>query len=104
MRRLISGPVDRLLIQLGLVNPRGVLRAMRQISGLATVAETEDPVGLEAEEVLAPGFSERTGVAVHHIRDSGITFRIGGLLAESEMLEISTRCAGMAFEFQLNRT
>ncbi|MEI8294287.1 MAG: glycosyltransferase [bacterium] len=103
MRRLISSPVDRLLIQLGLAKAPKVLKALRQISGLATVAESLEPNGLEAEELLAPGFSERTGAIVHQIRDSGITFRIAGLLAESDLREIATRCAGMPLEFQLNR-
>ena len=102
MRRLISGPVDRLLIQLGLVKQPKVLTALRQISGLATANGSEKPLGLEAEELLCPGFSERAGVAVQQIRDSGIIFRINGLLSESDLHEITERCAGMPFEFQLS--
>jgi adsorption protein B len=102
MRRLISGPVDRLLIQLGLVKQPKVLKALRQISGLATANGSEKPVGLEAEELLCPGFSERAGVAVHQIRDSGIIFRISGLLSEADLHEITERCTGMPFEFQLS--
>jgi hypothetical protein len=102
MRRLISGPVDRLLIQLGLVKQPKVLKALRQMSGLAMANGSEKPVGLEAEELLCPGFSERTGVAVHQIRDSGIIFRISGLLSEPDLHEITERCAGMPLEFQLS--
>jgi hypothetical protein len=102
MRRLISGPVDRLLIQLGLVKQPKVLKALRAISGLATANGIDKPAGLEAEELLSPGFSQRTGVAVHQIRDSGITFRISGLLSETDLHEITERCAGMPLEFQLS--
>jgi adsorption protein B len=101
MRRLISGPVDRLLIQLGLVKQAKVFKALRQISGLATANASEKPTGLEAEELLSPGFSERTGVVVHQIRDSGIIFRISGLLSEADLNELTERCAGMPLEFQL---
>lgn len=102
MRRLIAGPVDRLLVQLGLVKQIKILKALRQISGLVTASPTESPSGLEAEELLAPGFGERTGVVVHQIRDSGITFRISGLLSEADLHEITERCAGMPLEFQLS--
>jgi hypothetical protein len=102
MRRVISGPVDRLLIQLGLVKQPKVLKALRQTSGLAMASGSEKPVGLEAEELLCPGFSERAGVAVQQIRDSGIIFRINGLLSEADLHEITERCAGMPFEFQLS--
>ena len=102
MRRLIAGPVDRLLVQLGLVKQTKIIKALRQISGLATASAAEGPSGLEAEELLAPGFAERTGVVVHQIRDSGITFRISGLLSQADLQEISERCAGMPIEFQLS--
>jgi hypothetical protein len=72
------------------------------MSGLAMANGSEKPVGLEAEELLCPGFSERTGVAVHQIRDSGIIFRISGLLSEPDLHEITERCAGMPLEFQLS--
>jgi hypothetical protein len=94
--------VDRLLVQLGLVKQAKILKALRQISGLPNASAAESPSGLEAEELLAPGFSERTGVVVHQIRDSGITFRMSGLLAQADLQEISERCAGMPFEFQLS--
>lgn len=102
MRRLIASPVDRLLVQLGLVKQSDVIRALRQVSGLSTATEAENPVGLEAEELLSPGFSERTGLVVHQIRDAGITFRTGGLLAEVDLQEVAERCAGMPIEFQIN--
>ena len=102
MRRLIASPVDRLLVQLGLVKQAEVIKALRQISGLSTAAEIAQPAGLEAEELLSPGFSERTRVVVHHIRDTGITFRVGGLLAQADLQEICERCAGMPVQFQID--
>jgi hypothetical protein len=102
MRRLIASPVDRLLVQLGLVKQAELIKALRQISGLSTAAEIGKPVGLEAEELLSPGFSDRTGVVVHQIRNTGITFRMGGLLSEADLQEICERCSGMPVEFQIN--
>jgi len=102
MRRLIDGSVDRLLVQLGLVKQPEVTKALRQISGLSTTSGAGKPVGLEAEELLAPGFSDRTGVFVHQIRDSGITFRMDSLLTEADLQELGERCAGMPVEFQIN--
>jgi hypothetical protein len=101
MRRLISSPVDRLLIQLGLVKQAKILKALRHISGLATAQNSDEPIGLEAEELLAPGFSERTGVSVYQVRDTGIIFRISGILSAADLREINERCIGMPFEFQL---
>jgi len=101
MRRLISSPVDRLLIQLGLVKQTKILKALRHISGLATAQNSDEPIGLEAEELLAPGFSERTGASVSQIRDTGIIFRISGILSATDLREINERCIGMPFEFQL---
>ena len=101
MQRLISGPVDRLLIQLGLVSRKQMHQALRQTTGLDLAYQTEPPAGLEAEELLAPGFGRQSGLAVHQIRDAGITFRLIGLPTREEIREVMERCSGMPLKFEL---
>jgi adsorption protein B len=102
MQRLISGPVDRLLIQLGLVSKKQRQQALRQTTGLEFASTAEPPIGLEAEELLAPGFGCQSGLAVHQIRDTGITFRLIGLPTRKEIHEVMERCTGMPLKFELD--
>jgi len=102
MQRLISGPVDRLLIQLGLVSKQQMQQALRQTTGLELASTAEPPFGLEAEELLAPGFGRQSGLAVHQIRDTGITFRLIGLPIREEIREVMERCSGMPLKFELD--
>lgn len=102
MQRLISGPVDRLLIQLGLVSKKQMHQALRQTTGLDVATDTETTPGLEAEELLAPGFGRLSGFAVHQIRDAGITLRIKGLPTREEIREVMERCTGMPIKYELN--
>jgi len=101
MQRLIEGPVDRLLVQLGLVNKKQLFQAMRQTSGLEVAQAGDAPIGLEAEELLAPGFAARSGIVIHQIRDDGITFRLTNLPSESDLIEVTERCAGMPVSFKI---
>jgi hypothetical protein len=101
MQRLIEGPADRLLVQLGLVNKKQLFQAMRQTSGLEVAQAGDAPIGLEAEELLAPGFAARSGIAIHQIRDTGITFRLANLPSENDLIEVMERCAGMPVSFEI---
>jgi len=101
MQRLIEGPADRLLLQLGLVNKKQLFQAMRQTSGLEVAQAGDAPIGLEAEELLAPGFAARSGIVIHQIRDDGITFRLTNLPSENDLIEVTERCAGMPVSFKI---
>ena len=101
MQRLIEGPADRLLVQLGLVNKKQLFQAMRQTSGLEVAQAADAPIGLEAEELLAPGFAARSGIIIHQIRDDGITFRITNLPSENDLIEVTERCVGMPVSFKI---
>ena len=76
-------------------------QALRQTTGLDLAYQTEPPAGLEAEELLAPGFGRQSGLAVHQIRDAGITFRLIGLPTREEIREVMERCSGMPLKFEL---
>jgi bacteriophage N4 adsorption protein B len=99
MQRLVEDPVDRLLLQLGMVSRERVDTALRATSGL------EAPEGadgsLDGEGLLAPGFPERTGIAVRRVRDTGITLRLSGIPRTADIREIAERFAGTPLEFQL---
>ncbi|MFY8267856.1 MAG: glycosyltransferase [Terrimicrobiaceae bacterium] len=101
MRRLISSPVDRLILQLGLVSRKKMIHALRHTTGLQPAAADGATHGPETEELLAPGFSKRAGVAVQRIRDAGITFRVEGLITENDLRTLMERCAGMPLQFEL---
>ena len=104
MQRLIAGPADRLLLQLGLISRKQMVQAIRQTSGLQVAEALEHPTGLEAEELLAPGFSQSSGISIHQIRDDGITFRVTNLPTEDDIRELMERCAGMPLKFEFDPT
>lgn len=99
MQRLVDDPVDRLLLQLGMVPGDVVDAALRATSGLG-VPESGTSA-LDGEGLLAPGFPERTGIEVGRVRDTGITLRLGGIPRPGDIREVAERFAGTPLEYQL---
>jgi hypothetical protein len=101
MARLVSTPMDRMLVQLGLANRKQVYNALRRCGGVDVAADHDHQVARGCEDLLAPGFSAKTGVVVHHLDEDGLVLRLSGMLAPSELREIFDRCEGWPLRFEL---
>jgi len=101
MNRLVDAPIDRLLVQLGLANRKQVFSALRRSSGVDGAADNDHRSAPGCEGLLAPGFSARTGVVVHHVDGDGVVLRLSGMLSHSEQREIFERCEGWPLRFEL---
>lgn len=97
MRRLISSPIDILLERLGLIGKEQAARALRRSSKLPTAR----PASNSADEMLAPGFAERTGTRVLHHRSDGLVLIMERLLAEDDLREIHRRCGHASLIFEI---
>ncbi len=100
MSRHVTGPVDRLVIQLGLATRAQVAAALQKVSGLDTAGFDDSPSDPYGGGILAPGFAERTGIRVHDCNTAGITFRLGSIPAAADLAEIRRRCAGVPLHFE----
>jgi hypothetical protein len=101
MNRLVSTPIDRLLVQLGLANRNQVYNALRRSGGVEAAADNDHRPAAGCEGLLAPGFSASTGVIVHHLDGEGVVFRLSGMLSGAELAEIFERCEGWPLRFEL---
>jgi bacteriophage N4 adsorption protein B len=101
MRRVVAGPVDRLLIQFGLVKRPRLLAALRRAGGVETASDTDHHGDAAAAALLAPGFSRRAGVVVSDLSPDGATLRLDGLLAAADLEEVHARCEGLPVRFEL---
>jgi adsorption protein B len=101
MNRLVSTPIDRLLVQLGLANRKQVFNALRRSGGVDAAADNDHRCVRGCEGLLAPGFSTRTGVVVHHVDEDGLVLRLSGMLSSLERSEIFERCEGWPLRFEL---
>jgi len=101
MLRVVSTPVDRLVVQFGLAKRGQVLQALRRAGGLETAADNDHHGDPRAATLLAPGFSRRTGAVVHSLSAEGATIRLEGLLAAPDLAELHARCEGLAVRFEL---
>ncbi|MCX6965509.1 MAG: glycosyltransferase [Verrucomicrobia bacterium] len=101
MARLVSTPMDRMLVQLGLANRKQVYNALRRCGGVDVAADHDHQVARGCEDLLAPGFSAKTGVVVHHLDGDGLVMRLSGMLSPSELREIFDRCEGWPLRFEL---
>jgi len=99
--RLVTTPIDRMLVQLGLVNRKQVFNALRRSGGVDAAADNDHRCAPGCESLLAPGFSARTGVVVHHLDGDGVVLRLSGMLSNSERSEIFERCDGWPIRFEL---
>ncbi len=103
MQQLISGPVDRLLVQLQAVTSRQVWDVLKNSGGLnSPLSGPRARTGSE-ETLLAPGFSERTGITVNCMDEDGIGFHIRGIPDPADLAEVYERCAGAPCSFELER-
>ena len=101
MNRLVTTPIDRLLVQLGLANRKQVFSALRRSGGVDAAADNDHRSAPGCEGLLAPGFSARTGVIVHHIDGDGVVLRLSGMLSSPELAEVVERCNGWPLRFEL---
>jgi bacteriophage N4 adsorption protein B len=101
MRRVVEGPVDRLLIQFGLVKRHRILLALRRAGGLETASDTDHRSDALGAPLLAPGFSRRAGLVVADLSPDGATLRLDGLLSGADRAEVHTRCEGLPLRFEL---
>jgi hypothetical protein len=101
MLRVVEGPVDRLLIQFGLVNRHRIHAALRRAGGVETAADNNHRGDPLAEHLFAPGFSRRAGVVVADLSPDGATLRLDGLLSKADLAEVHTRCEGLPVRFEL---
>ena len=101
MNRLVTTPLDRLLVQLGLANRKQVFNALRRSGGVDAAADNDHRPAPGYEGLLAPGFSSRTGVIVHHVDADGVVLRLSGMLSSEELGEIFERCEGFPLRFEL---
>ena len=101
MQKLIAGPLDRLLLQLNIISREQLREALRATSGLETGKATHEPPAGNISELLAPGFSERSGILVSEIRISGPVFTLRQLPTESDLIELYERCDGAGAKFEL---
>lgn len=97
MRRLIASPVDALLEQLGLIGREQALRALKRSSKLPAAR----PAPGDTNEMLAPGFTERTGARVLEPQSDGLVMIIERLLAEDDLREIHRRCGHAPLIFKI---
>lgn len=101
MLRVVSVPVDRLVVQFGLARRGHVLNALRRVGGMETAPDNDHHGDPRAKSLLAPGFSRRTGVVVHELTRRGATMRLDGLLAVRDLAEIHARCETLPVRFEL---
>jgi adsorption protein B len=99
--RLVNTPIDRMLVQLGLVNRKQVFNALRRSGGVDAAADNDHRCAPGCEGLLAPGFGARAGVVVHHLDGDGVVLRLSGMLSNSERSEIFERCDGWPIRFEL---
>jgi hypothetical protein len=99
--RLVNTPIDRMLVQLGLVNRKQVFNALRRSGGVDAAADNDHRCAPGCEGLLAPGFGASTGVVVHHLDGDGVVLRLSGMLSNSERSEIFERCDGWPIRFEL---
>jgi adsorption protein B len=101
MNRLVSKPMDRLLVQLGLANRKQVFSALRRSGGVDVAGDKEHRCPPGCEGLLAPEFSTRTGAVVHRLDGDGVVFRLSGMLTRPELEEVFERCDGWPVRFEL---
>lgn len=101
MRRVVTGPVDRLLIQFGLVKRHRILAALRRAGGVDAASDSSHQGDALGAALLAPGFSRRAGVVVADFSADGATLRLDGLLSSVDLAEVHTRCDGLPIHFEL---
>jgi hypothetical protein len=101
MNRLVSKPMDRLLVQLGLANRKQVFSALRRSGGVDVAGDKEHRCPPGCEGLLAPEFSTRTGAVVHRLDGDGVVFRLSGMLTRAELEEVFERCDGWPVRFEL---
>jgi adsorption protein B len=102
MSGFVQGPVDRLLIQLGLSTRQQVSKVLRASSGLEVAGFDDSPSAPDGGGVLAPGFAERTGIRIHDVGPAGVTLRISSLPAADDLAEVRRRCAGVPLHFEFS--
>ncbi|MFZ4776197.1 MAG: glycosyltransferase [Terrimicrobiaceae bacterium] len=103
MQVLISGPVDRLLVQLQTVTSRQVWDVLKNSGGLSSPLSGPRPSTGRTEGLLAPGFSERTGITAYCLDEDGICFRLHGIPDPADLVEVFERCTGAPCSFELER-
>lgn len=103
MQVLISGPVDRLLVQLQAVTSRQVWDVLKNSGGLLSPLSGPRTSLGAAETLLAPGFSEKSGITVFGLDGDGISFHLRGIPDPADLLEVFERCAGAPCSFELER-
>lgn len=102
-RRLLSEPVDRVLIRLSLATPRQIFHAIRSTSSLDIAGESLPPVD-SIRDILAEDHRERSGIQPTQADATGVSFQTARLPSPEDSLEIMRRCNGVSWKFELSPT
>ncbi len=98
-RRLLDEPIDRLIVQLNLVQKKQVFHAIRATSSLNTV---NDEVAGNPMGILPRDRSDRIGLRTRLLTKQGITFQTSRLPSPGESSMVMRRCGGIPWKFELS--
>jgi len=102
-RRLLSEPLDMVLLRLGLASPRQVFHAIRSTSAL-DIAESPANGFHELEGILSEEHRACSGITPGTACSKGVTFHTSRLPMPEDSTEIMRRCNGIPWKFELSTT